>query len=64
MSYADDLAKDRDKFRLQRNKLANHLYQILDNDSPRTRAAARKVVTAIMEQDCDEADAILAKVGL
>ena len=64
MSYAADLAKDRDKYRAQRDKLANHLYQVLDNDSPKTRAAARKAVTTMIQADCDAADRLLATVGL
>ena len=64
MSYAADLARDRDKYRLQRDKIANHLYQVLDNDSPKTRAAARKAVKAIYDAECAEADRLLATVGL
>lgn len=64
MSYAADLAKDRDKYRVQRDKLANHIYQVLDNDSPKTRAAARKAVRAMYEAEIDAADKLLATVGL
>ena len=64
MSYASDLAKDRDKYRVQRDKLANHIYQVLDNDSPKTRAAARKAVRAMYEAEIDAADKLLATVGL
>lgn len=51
MSYADDLAKDRDKYRKQRDDLANHLYQVLDNGSPKTQAAARKTMRAIYDAE-------------
>jgi len=63
MSYADDLAKDRDKFRLQRNKIANHLYQVLDNDSPKTRAAARKVMREIFEAEDAAANRLIANLA-
>ena len=51
MSYADDLAKDRDKYRAQRDQLANHLYQMLDNGSPKAKNAARKALRAIYDAE-------------
>ena len=44
MSYADDLAKDRDKYRTQRNKLIDHLevlMVVLRADNDRGTAAIR-----------------------
>jgi hypothetical protein len=62
MSYADDLAKDRDKFRLQLNKVANHLYQVLDNDSPKTRQAARKALKAIFDAEEKASAELMARL--
>lgn len=47
MSYADDLARDRDKYRRQAGMLMHALDEILRDPTPRQLAAARKVLRKI-----------------
>ena len=52
MSYVQDLAKDRDKYLLQRNQLMGAIYQILDaNGSDESLNAAKKLLNKIEKSD-------------
>lgn len=51
MSYADDLAKDRDKYLRQRNKLAEHVRLLLDNPTPKRQHLARVTLRQIEQSD-------------
>jgi hypothetical protein len=51
MSYADDLAKDRDKYRAQRNQLARMLETLIEDATPKNVAAAKKLLRKIEQSD-------------
>jgi hypothetical protein len=51
MAYADDLAKDRDKYRIQRNQLMGALETVLLNPTARTRADAQRLLRKIEASD-------------
>ena len=65
MSYADSLAKDRDKYQRKAGVLARHLRALLA--TPESRGVQNAARKALLEYELTEikvADAILATVGL
>lgn len=65
MSYAADLAKDRDKYRAQCGKFAQHIRELLDKPrSVRAADEARKAIEKYELAECRAADHILKTVGL
>lgn len=51
MSYAEDLAKDRDKYRVQRNQLMTALESVLINPNAKTKADAQRLLRRIERSD-------------
>ncbi len=51
MSYADDLAKDRHKYLLQRNQLLSALEAVIENPGPKNIAQARELIRKIESSD-------------
>lgn len=51
MSYADDLAKDRDKYRRQRDQLMGALESVLINPNSKTKATAQLLMRKIERSD-------------
>jgi hypothetical protein len=51
MSYADDLAKDRDKYLLQRNQLMSALEEVLTTRSQKAKIKAQRLMRKIERSD-------------